>query len=49
MALTLQTATGNYGHTKDIIDGALNNDRVALEWVEVSTIINAFRRMIRGL
>ena len=49
MALTLSTATGNYGHTKDIVDGSLNNDRLALDWVEVSPIINAFRRMIRGL
>ena len=49
MALNLTTATGNYGHTKDIVDGALNNDRLALDWVEVSPIINAFRRMIRGL
>lgn len=49
MALTLTTATGNYGHTKDIVDGALNNDKLALDWVEVNPIINAFRRMIRGL
>ena len=46
MALTLTTATGSYGHTKDIIDGATNNDRLALEWVEVAPIVNAFRRMI---
>ena len=49
MALTLTTATGSYGHTKDIIEGATNNDRLALEWVEVAPIVNAFRRMIRGL
>ncbi len=49
MALNLQTATGNYGHTKSIIDGSLNNDKVALDWVEVSPIIGAFRRMIRGM
>ena len=49
MALTLQTATGSYGHTKSIIDGSLNNDKLALDWVEVSPIINAFRRMIRGM
>jgi len=49
MALTLQTATGNYGHTKSIIDGSLNNDKLALDWVEVSPIISAFRRMIRGM
>jgi 4,5-dihydroxyphthalate decarboxylase len=49
MTLTLQTATGNYGHTKSIIDGSLNNDKLALDWVEVSPIIGAFRRMIRGM
>jgi 4,5-dihydroxyphthalate decarboxylase len=49
MALNLQTATGSYGHTKSIIDGSLNNDKVALDWVEVSPIVNAFRRMIRGM
>jgi 4,5-dihydroxyphthalate decarboxylase len=49
MALNLQIATGNYGHTKSIIDGSLNNDKVALDWVEVSPIIGAFRRMIRGM
>ena len=49
MTLNLQTATGNYGHTKSIIDGSLNNDKLALEWVEVSPIISAFRRMIRGM
>lgn len=49
MALTLQTATGNYGHTQSIIDGSLNNDKLALDWVEVSPIIGAFRRMIRGM
>jgi 4,5-dihydroxyphthalate decarboxylase len=49
MALNLQTATGNYGHTESIIDGSLNNDKLALDWVEVSPIIGAFRRMIRGL
>ena len=49
MALTLQTATGNYGHTKSIIDGSLNNDKLALDWVEVNPIIGAFRRMIRGM
>jgi len=49
MALSLQTATGNYGHTKSIIDGSLNNDKLALDWVEVNPIIGAFRRMIRGM
>ena len=49
MALSLQTATGNYGHTKSIIDGSLNNDKLALDWVEVNPIISAFRRMIRGM
>ena len=49
MALSLQTATGNYGHTKSIIDGSLNNDKLALNWVEVNPIISAFRRMIRGM
>jgi 4,5-dihydroxyphthalate decarboxylase len=49
MALTLLTATGNYGHTQSIIDGSLNNDKLALDWVEVTPIISAFRRMIRGM
>ena len=49
MALSLQTATGNYGHTKSIIDGSLNNEKLALDWVEVNPIISAFRRMIRGM
>jgi 4,5-dihydroxyphthalate decarboxylase len=47
MALTFQAAIGNHGHTKDIIDGSLNNDRVALEWVEVIPGTAAIRRMIR--
>ncbi|MQG77264.1 MAG: ABC transporter substrate-binding protein [SAR202 cluster bacterium] len=49
MALTLLTATGKYGHTQSIIDGSLNNDKLALDWVEVTPIISAFRRMIRGM
>ena len=47
--LKLKTATGNYGHTMPLKDGSVTSDAIAFEHVDVPVIINAFRRMIRGL
>ena len=47
--LSLQTAMVSYGHTKPLIDGTVNSDRVNLVHVPVSPIPTAFRRMVRGL
>ncbi len=47
--LSLQTAMASYGHTKPLIDGTVNSDRVIIEHVPVSPITTAFRRMVRGL
>ena len=47
--ITLKTAIGGYGHFEAIKDGSLAPDGVKFEHVEVSPIINAFRRMCRQL
>ncbi len=47
--LTLKTATGNYGHTMPLKDGSVTSEAIAFEHVDVPVIIDAFRRMIRGL
>ena len=48
-SLSLQTAMASYGHTKQLIEGTLNSDRIVIEHVPVSPITTAFRRMVRGL
>jgi len=47
--LSLQTAMVSYGHTKPLIEGTVNSERVIIEHVPVSPITTAFRRMVRGL
>src|SRR3954453_16385636 len=47
--LTLKTAIGGYGHHAALKDGSLAPEGVSLDHVEVTPIINAFRRMCRGL
>src|ERR671915_473880 len=47
--LTLKTAIGSYGHFAAIKDGSIKPDGVQFEQVEVTPIINAFRRMCRQL
>jgi 4,5-dihydroxyphthalate decarboxylase len=47
--LTLKTAMGNYGHTKALKSGAIVPKGARLDEVEVTPIINAFRRMCRQL
>jgi len=49
MALTLKTAIGSYGHTAALKDGSVKPSGIDLEFVEVSPIIGAFRRMVRQL
>jgi 4,5-dihydroxyphthalate decarboxylase len=46
--LSLKTAIGTYPHTKPLKDGTVQPAGFALEHVEVSPIIAAFRRMIRN-
>lgn len=46
---SLVTAIGTYGHTKALKDGTVKPGRIALEFEEVSPIIAAFRRMVRGI
>lgn len=45
----LITALQTLGHTAALKDGAVRLPGFELEWVEVSPIIQAFRRMVRGL
>jgi 4,5-dihydroxyphthalate decarboxylase len=45
----LSTAVQTLGHTAALKDGAVQLRGFELEWLEVSPIIQAFRRMVRGL
>ncbi|MDE2050072.1 MAG: ABC transporter substrate-binding protein [Gammaproteobacteria bacterium] len=45
----LVTALQTLGHTAALKDGAVQLPDFELEWLEVSPIIQAFRRMVRGL
>ena len=45
----LKIAIGTYGHTKAIKDGSIPIDGVDADMVEVTPIIQAFRRMVRDL
>jgi len=47
--MNLKTAIGTYPHTKPLKDGSAAVPGLEFEWVEVSPIIVAFRRMVRGL
>jgi 4,5-dihydroxyphthalate decarboxylase len=46
---TLKTAIGSYGHTAALKDGSVRPDGHTLEFVDVSPITGAFRRMVREL
>src|SRR4029078_13697625 len=46
---TLKTAIGGYGHFAALKDGSITPEGASLEHVEVTPIINAFRRMCREL
>src|SRR5258705_11938265 len=45
----LKTAFVTVGHTKALKDGAITPSRFDFEFEEVPQIIQAFRRMVRGL
>jgi 4,5-dihydroxyphthalate decarboxylase len=47
--LTLRTVTRTQGNNKALKDGTVKPRRCALEFVEVDPLIDAFRRMVRGL
>jgi 4,5-dihydroxyphthalate decarboxylase len=47
--LTLKTVTRTQGNNKALKDGTVKPRRCALEFVEVDPLIDAFRRMVRGL
>jgi 4,5-dihydroxyphthalate decarboxylase len=47
--LKLKTAIATRGHTQALKDGTIAPDGFALEFEAVPVIINAFRRMVRGL
>jgi 4,5-dihydroxyphthalate decarboxylase len=47
--LTLRTVTATQGATLAIKDGTVTPGRYALEFEEVPVIVQAFRRMVRGL
>lgn len=47
--MDLKTAIGTYGHTAPIKEGQVNTPGLEFEFVEVSPIIGAFRRMVRQL
>jgi 4,5-dihydroxyphthalate decarboxylase len=46
---TLKTAIATYPHTKALKDGSVKPEGIALDHVEVTPIIAAFRRMIRNM
>ncbi|HLH23544.1 MAG TPA: ABC transporter substrate-binding protein [Chloroflexota bacterium] len=46
---TLTTVIGSYPHTAALKEGGVRPSGLALSFVEVSPIIAAFRRMVRGL
>lgn len=46
---TLKTAIGSYGHTAALKDGIVQVPGIHFDFVEVSPIIAAFRRMVRNL
>ena len=46
---TLKTALVTYGHTKALKDGSITPSTFDFEFEEVPAIIQAFRRMVRGL
>jgi len=48
-SLRLKTAIATYGHTAALKDGTVKVPGVALDFVEVTPIIAAFRRMVRDL
>ncbi len=48
-AIKLKTVFQTQGHTQALKDGDVKPDTVAFEFEEVPTIIQAFRRMVRGL
>jgi len=45
----LKTAIGTYGHTRPLKDGTVKPRTFEFDFEEVPVIINAFRRMVRGL
>ncbi len=47
--MTLKTALVTRGHTQPLKDGSVSPRSCALEFEEVPAIIQAFRRMVRGL
>ncbi|HXH05050.1 MAG TPA: hypothetical protein VNI83_00510 [Vicinamibacterales bacterium] len=47
--IRLKAALATRGHTLPLKDGTVKTDPFALEFEEVPTIVQAFRRMVRGL
>lgn len=47
--LKLKTAIATYGHTQPLKDGTIRPHTCALQFEEIPVIIQAFRRMVRGL
>ncbi|MPY90018.1 MAG: ABC transporter substrate-binding protein [Luteitalea sp.] len=47
--LKMKTAMATYGHTSPLKDGTVKPRTFAFDFEEVPTIIQAFRRMVRGL
>src|ERR1700754_1790651 len=45
----LKTALVTHGHTQALKDGTVTPRTFAFDFAEVPTIVNAFRRMVRGL
>ena len=49
MTKHLKTALVRRGHTQSLMDGTVKPRTFAFDFEEVPVIINAFRRMVRGL
>ncbi len=48
-ALRLRAAIAPYSHVRALLDGSVSSERVAFDFIEVTPITRAFRRMTRGL
>ncbi len=47
--IKMKIVVGNYGHTKELVDGSIPIEGVDAEFIKVEPMIAAFRRMVRDV
>lgn len=47
--LKMKIVVGNYGHTKELVDGTIPIEGIEPEFIKVEPLIAAFRRMVRDV